>query len=433
MRKSYKIIILVAVVYIAVIAAFAFLSGTKIGGSSISEQDVLLLNDLSYKAKDNWDSLQVLDSVKSNKAFVITDMTGHSIYDSRGGAGGTVTVQTAIKNRYPYTGIMNGDRIMGYVILIDDGAAIYNNMRLTLIACLAVAGLLILACAAALAIYMDRTLITPFKKLEAFAGKVAEGNLDEPLSMDRENIFGKFTESFDIMREELKASHERELNLQRKERELVASLSHDLKTPVTGIKLTTELLKTKHAMNPSPEADQEIGKLDNIWKKADEIDILVSDLFSSTLDDLGEFKVCLRDEGSSVISDIIKRYDDRDLVNAGVLPDVLINVDVKRLSQVIGNVLTNSYKYAGTKIDISYGLVEGFLEMKIKDYGPGVPEDELSLIANKFYRGKTWRESSQDGNGLGLYIAKTLMEKMNGEMIPETGEGFIITLLIPLS
>lgn len=429
MRKFYKIIILVAVIYLAGIAAFAFLSGRKIGSSSISEQDVLLLNDIAYTAKENGD----LESIESDKDFVVTDTAGNVIYASNGEMEGSVTVQTAIKNRYPYVGIMSGDRLTGYVILIDDGAAIYSNMRLTLIVCLTLAGMLIILGAIILVTYMDRNLITPFKKMEGFAGKVAEGNLDEPLEMDRHNVFGKFSESFDIMRTELKTSRERELALQKKERELVASLSHDLKTPITGIKLTTELLKAKHEMNPSSGEDPELEKLDNIWQKADEIDNLVSDLFSSTLDDLGEFKVNCRDEESAVISDIIRRYDDRSLVNEGELPKVIINVDVKRLSQVIGNIITNSYKYAGTKIDVTYSLIDGFLEMKIRDYGPGVPEDELSLIANKFYRGKNWRESDQDGNGLGLYIANTLMKKMNGELIPESRDGFIITLLIPLS
>ncbi|MBP5180009.1 MAG: hypothetical protein J6127_01825 [Clostridiales bacterium] len=432
MRRSYKIIVIVACLYIVGIIAFAVLSGRQIGSSSVSEQDVLLLNDIAYTAQENWGSLDVLDEVSSGKDFVVTDTIGGVVYDSRGGSGDSVTVQSAIKNRYPYAGIMNGERVLGYVILIDDGAAIYNNMRMTLVICLAVAGLLIILGAFVLVTYINTNLILPFKQMESFAQKVAEGNLDEPLTMDRENVFGKFSESFDIMREELKVSRERELALQRKERELVASLSHDLKTPITGIKLTTELLKAKHEMNASAD-DPEIEKLDNIWQKADEIDNLVSDLFSSTLDDLGEFKVNCRDEESAVITQIIKRYDDRSLVTEGERPDVLINVDVKRLSQVIGNIITNSYKYAGTKIDVNYQLVDGFLEMKIRDYGPGVPEDELSLIANKFYRGKNWRESAQDGNGLGLYIAKTLMDKMDGELIPESRDGFIITLLIPLS
>lgn len=429
MRKFYKIIILVAVIYLAGIAAFAFLSGRKIGGSSISEQDVLLLNDIAYTAKENG----ALESIESDKDFVVTDTIGNIIYASNGETEESVTVQTAIKNRYPYIGIMSGDRLTGYAILIDDGAAVYSSMRLTLIVCLSLAGMLIILGAFILVTYMDRNLITPFKKMESFAGKVAEGNLDEPLEMDRHNVFGKFSESFDIMRTELKTSRERELALQKKERELVASLSHDLKTPITGIKLTTELLKAKHEMNASSGEDPEIEKLDNIWQKADEIDNLVSDLFSSTLDDLGEFKVNCRDEESGVISDIIRRYDDRALVTECDLPKVIINVDVKRLSQVIGNIITNSYKYAGTKIDVAYSLIDGFLEMKIRDYGPGVPENELSLIANKFYRGRNWRESEQDGNGLGLYIANTLMKKMNGELIPESRDGFIVTLLIPLS
>ena len=104
------------------------------------------------------------------------------------------------------------------------------------------------------------------------------------------------------------------------------------------------------------------------------------------------------------------------------------------MSQVIGNIISNSYKYAGTGINIAYELSEGFLEMSISDFGPGVPQDELNLITNKFYRGKSWVESGEEGNGLGLYISKMLMEKMNGELIPESrDDGFTVRLLIPLS
>ena len=71
--------------------------------------------------------------------------------------------------------------------------------------------------------------------------------------------------------------------------------------------------------------------------------------------------------------------------------------------------------------------------MSIKDYGPGVPEDEIALITNKFYRGKKQEESKAEGSGLGLYIANILMQKMNGEMIPSNDGGFKVTLLIPLS
>ena len=279
--------------------------------------------------------------------------------------------------------------------------------------------------------YIEKNIITPFDNMKNFAGRIAEGKLDEVLVMDKNNMFGSFTESFDIMREELDASRKREVALQRRERELVASLSHDLKTPITGIKVTTELLKAKLEAGKTDGMEE---KLDNIYKKTEQIDVLVSDLFSSTLEDLGEFKVSCTDEKASILGEIIAKYDDKSKVVATDIPDVLIHIDTKRMSQVIGNIISNSYKYAGTKIDVSYRIEEEFLEMTIKDYGPGVPEEEISLIANKFYRGKQWTDSKQEGSGLGLYIAKMLMEKMDGELLPESkGEGLSITLLIPLS
>ena len=118
----------------------------------------------------------------------------------------------------------------------------------------------------------------------------------------------------------------------------------------------------------------------------------------------------------------------------GELPSVLLTIDRKRMTQVIGNILSNAYKYANTSINVDFRLSEGFLEMCIQDHGPGVPAEELELITNKFYRGKAWAESSTDGNGLGLYIAKMLMKKMDGDLVAESsGDGLAITLVIPLS
>lgn len=123
-------------------------------------------------------------------------------------------------------------------------------------------------------------------------------------------------------------------------------------------------------------------------------------------------------------------------VSEGDVPKVIINIDTKRMNQVIGNILVNSYKYADTKIDVNYRLVDDYLEMKIRDYGPGVSRDELDLITNKFYRGKVTEDNKKEGSGLGLYISKNLMEKMNGDLICDSegeGKGLEVTLLIPLS
>ena len=131
---------------------------------------------------------------------------------------------------------------------------------------------------------------------------------------------------------------------------------------------------------------------------------------------------------------MVESYDNKKLVTTEEIPKVVLSIDKNRMGQVIGNIISNSYKYADTRIDISYRLSEGYLEMEIKDQGPGVPSEELDLITNKFYRGKNWQDTDKDGNGLGLYIAKTLMQKMNGDLVAESdGDGLSVTLIIPLS
>ncbi len=442
MKQFARIIIVFCVVYVLGILVFALMTDS----SDSLKTDTLKLNDIVQKVSENRDSLQNLDNLDFGVGFVVLDKDNRVIYTrlSKGESSeklkddtAGMTVEKAIKDRYPYRYLEDSEsRVSGVVVMLDSAEKSYSVLRRRIIVFLGLGGLIILAAAIGLGLYIRKNIIRPFKKMEDFAGKVAEGRLDEPLLMDENNMFGVFTESFDIMREELAASKERELELQRKEKELVASLSHDLKTPITGIKLTTELLKAKLEAEEHRKSNSDISdKLDNIYKKADQIDVLVSDLFTSTLDDLGEFKVTCRDEESKVLSEIIEKNDDRKFISEEAVPRVLINIDSKRMNQVIGNIIVNSYKYAGTAIDVSYQLVDRYLEMNIRDHGPGVPEAELELITNKFYRGKGVEKSEKEGSGLGLYISRNLMQKMNGELICRNNEagGLVITLMIPLS
>ena len=436
MKNYYRVVICLGVVFFLLLAAFIIYTGREDYSDEERGSAILTLSDIAGDSADNWTDLGALNSKDYDEEFVILGLENNLLYSSTGVTDADkVTLEEAIKRGYPYSYITKDSRVCGTVVVIYDGMREYRGLRYKMAAGLGIIGAVLIVAAVLYGQYVRKSIVTPFKNMQKFAGRVAEGNLDEPLMMEKNNMFGAFTESFDIMREELSESRKREIALQKKERELVASLSHDLKTPITGIKLTTELLKAKLEQADIGAGDEAVAeKLDNIYKKADQIDVLVSDLFSSTLDDLGEFKVKCCDEESKVLLDIVKKYDDRGLTVSSEIPEVIIHIDSKCMSQVIGNIISNSYKYADTRIDISYKIEQEFLEMKIRDHGPGVPEDELSLIANKFYRGKQWAESKEEGSGLGLYIAKMLMEKMNGEMLPESsGDGLTITLLIPIS
>jgi len=426
-RSYFRIVIAAGIFFLLGLAVFAVISFNGAAVPTIDNDKVVLLNDIAMDAAED------MEAVKNNDygaEFVVIDNSGNILADTRTDKTQNPSVESAIKNRYPYKYIIKDNNIEGAVILIDDGMDGFYRVRNIIFAGLAIAAVLITAGAVFYGIYVRNNIVRPFGRMEAFAGKVAEGNLNEPLLMEKNNMFGVFSESFDIMREELNASRQREIALQKKEKELVASLSHDLKTPVTGIKLTSELMQAKLQAGDNDKDMQE--KLDNIWKKADQIDALVTDLFTSTLDDLGEVKISMEDVPSTILKEILTKYDDKEKVREEALPEVIIHTDPKRMSQVIGNIIHNSYKYADTFIDVDYKVTGPNLEMCIKDHGPGVPEDELELITNKFYRGKD--QQNEEGSGLGLYIAKNLMEKMGGDLIPESdGDGLSITLLIPLS
>jgi len=90
--------------------------------------------------------------------------------------------------------------------------------------------------------YYKKRIIDPFAKLKDFAKNIAMGDFDIPLETDKHNLFGDFTGSFDLLREELKNAKENEREADRRKKELVASISHDIKTPVAAIKATTELM-----------------------------------------------------------------------------------------------------------------------------------------------------------------------------------------------
>ncbi|MBP0967305.1 MAG: HAMP domain-containing histidine kinase, partial [Oscillospiraceae bacterium] len=393
--------------------------------------EAITVNDIVRTARENWDSLSALEPFAAQTDLLVFGSTGFKIYScgNRGLLNGITSPEQAVSEGCLCLPVAKERTFLGTLVIPDPNRGQYDKTRFRLIVCA------LLFCIAASAVmlffvlYSYRSIVRPFKKLKDFAEHVARGDLEQPLDIEKDNLFGAFTVSFDIMREELKAASSREHALRLKEKELIASLSHDLKTPVSGIQIVCELLlvKLKDAYT--------IGKIQEIHRKSLQINALVSDLLVSSLDDLGEMQVTCSDEYAAVLHEIVAGHDPRRLVREDSIPDCMICIDSSRLAQAIGNIISNSYKYAGTEIDVHYAVSDGYLKMSLRDHGPGIPAEELPLVTNKFYRGKTVRHTAAEGSGLGLYIASELLSRMNGELIcsSKEGEGLTVTLLLPLS
>lgn len=322
--------------------------------------------------------------------------------------------------------------------------------------------LLILGYTLILLVYLFE--IKPVSEMENFASEIAKGNLDVPLPIHKNNMFGNFTESFDIMREELKASKERELEAEKAKREMVAELSHDLKTPVATIRATCEVLDLIYrkdieklekeletrsdSINDTDKAEEEqrlsglksnLEKIGYIYNKSDMINELVGSVFRATLDDMQEIKIEPKENESVVIEryfEGLKEYGNIILDNH--ISECLVYMDKLRMEQVIDNIVGNSYKYAGTDIHVSFDETEmilpgkgnktSFIKIIIRDAGPGVPEDDLPLLIEKFHRGSN--AGDKQGYGLGLYLANRYMEKQGGGMEYYNDNGFVVELLV---
>ncbi len=329
---------------------------------------------------------------------------------------------SAIRNSDIVIDYLDGDRLLGKIVFPANSssfAQLKRKLAVSVGAAFAVAILILYS--TAYSIY--HKVLWPFQKLKLFAGNISSGNLDIALHMDRNNYFGAFTESFDIMREELKRAKLSEYEANVSKKELVAELSHDIKTPVATIKALCELLEVK------VKDEDTIAKLHIIDQKADIIDKLISNLFHATLEELEVLKIEPQEELSTILVPMLldlNHYGKIHLKNEA--PGCLIYCDKLRLNQVIDNVVNNSYKYADTDIDVTFYEREPFIEMEIRDHGSSLLEGDLPLVFEKFFRGDN--AASHSGSGLGLYLAKQFMKGMEGAIECSLDDGFVVRLMI---
>ena len=265
--------------------------------------------------------------------------------------------------------------------------------------------------------------IRPFHTLQEFTAQVAKGNLELALPIRKNNFFGAFTESFDLMRQELKRARESEYQANISKKEVIAELSHDIKTPVATIKATCEVLQV------TEQKEDTLRKIGVIAGKAEMIDNLVGNMFHATMEELEVLKVEPAEESSLVVPKMFhdfKYYGQITLEND--IPECLLYFDKLRFQQVLDNIINNSYKYSGTEVKVCFiENAEGIIT-KIRDFGQGIAEDELALIKEKFYRGSN--TAGKSGSGLGLYLSDNFMKQMNGGMECYNEDGFVVELFL---
>lgn len=273
-------------------------------------------------------------------------------------------------------------------------------------------------------IYIYFKILRPFDKLENFASEISRGNFDIPLNYERNNFFGKFTWAFDSMRKEITKARNCEKEAIVNNKTVIASLSHDIKTPIASIKAYSEALEAN--MDNTYEAREEFVSV--IIRKADEVKKLTDDLFLHSVSDMDRISInndCV--DLNDIIKTSSKDFQANQTINYSEYNNAAnVNGDRDRILQVFENIINNSIKYANTKIDINLNENDEYYIAIFRDYGPGISNKDIPFIYEKFYRGDN--SIGRQGTGLGLYIVKYMMEKMNGKVEIENNNGLIVKL-----
>ena len=200
--------------------------------------------------------------------------------------------------------------------------------------------------------------------LQRYATDIAKGNLDVALPMQKNSSFVSFIESFDLMREQLKESRQREMEAENAKRQMMAELSHDLKTPIATIQATCEVLQMQILKQKKAGADTEQipgleEKLDIITNKAETINELIQSVLNATIDDLEEVRVNVGEYASPLIEGFVRELTEYgNIIIENAVPECLVYMDKLRMEQVIDNIVGNSYKYAGTDIHVAFSETE---------------------------------------------------------------------------
>ncbi len=470
--KNYtgkRVSFLIAAVVIALLISAAF-SMLSINNYKKSLESVPVFNSIRVKVnpalnviKSNYDKIgnyqqfqnvihKELENIRAS--LIIADINGVILYDNNDktkinkkvNIEKTIHYDTEFKSENPDYAVfafpvtLNGTQVANAIFSMPaKGIFSLNNANVILVyAPIYIGTAIVFIVLIILYRSISNKVIKPLSTLNSAIPDILKGNLETKLENSSEGEVGEFIRAFDLMRVELKYAQERKERLERERKELVAKISHDIKTPLSYIKAYAEGIRDGIASDPEDSRRY----LNVIIEKTNGLTSLVNDLLDHSIRDLGNLRIKLEERYSKqLIVDIVEPLrlklagSSKKLEIDGDIPDVLIMVDAARFEQVFVNLVNNAEKYASAdeKIVIKAELEDNCLLISISDNGRGIPPEELPFIFDSFYRGEQLRKSGIEGSGLGLSICKYIVEQHGGNIFAQSipGKGSVFSFTIP--
>ncbi|MCR2822296.1 sensor histidine kinase [Lederbergia panacisoli] len=322
----------------------------------------------------------------------------------------------------PIIGFLLVEIILGYLLFVvfkgnPHGSEITTFLSLRFIAMV----IILIITNGLLTYYVSKSIITPIKNLSIAAKKISEGNLEYSVASPNKDELGELSQTFESMRLKLKRAKAAQQQYEQNREELIASISHDLKTPLTSIK--GYIKGIQDGVANSPEKLERY--MDIIYSTANDMDGLIDELFLHSKLDLKQLpfhfeKVDLYSFFADFVEELafnLEKEQGTATLIANKSDSYVVEADRDQLKRVVTNIVQNSLKYMDTnqkevKVQLLSKPDEVIVEMQ--DNGRGMNKEDLPYIFESFYRTDTSRNSSTGGSGLGLSIVKKIIEEHGG-------------------
>ncbi len=277
--------------------------------------------------------------------------------------------------------------------------------------------------------YYVRSILVPVMEIEEKAKRIAGGSYGIQIQTRYDDEVGELADTINALSVQISQN-------EKSQREFISSLSHELRTPLTAINGWSETLLSMDTLDPEVTRGMKI-----ISGEAKRLTQMVVDLLDFTRIQDGRMTLNIRPSDIRAdFEDTVYMYSSR-LSQESITLEYLDNnedipeipCDPERMRQVFLNILDNAAKHGGEgkRIEASIHAVGAWVQIQIRDFGPGIPEDEIPLVKKKFYKGS----SKARGTGIGLAVCDEIVTMHGGELVLENalGGGTLVTVRLPIS
>lgn len=278
-------------------------------------------------------------------------------------------------------------------------------------------------------------------KISSAMQSISEGDLNTYVDVVGDDEFSAMAENLNKMVEDIRNLMDREREAERTKNELITNIAHDLRTPLTSIIGYLELLRGNASLQLPPELEKKY--IDIAYTKSKRLEKLIEDLFGFTKMTYGKMAMKVAQVDiikllSQLLEEFYPSFAEKNLTYelSSNVPAQVITADGNLLARLFDNLINNAIKYGadGKRILVKVHAEEEIVTVSVVNYGRVIPEQELPLIFNKFYRVEQSRSTSTGGTGLGLAIAKNIVEMHGGSIqVASDLQGTVFTVKLKVN